>query len=256
MSRRWSAARQARCAWSSWAIGAPKSAMMPSPVNLSTKPSKRSTPSARMAKKRCMICDHSSGSSCSASSMEPFTSAKSTVTCLRSPSRADFDWRILSARCRDVGARGACRVGATAARSDAAMTAAPHSRQNLAPAGSSAPQPAQRTANGVPHSRQNLAESGLSWPQLAQFIQRAPVPSARLSARRRSRRRTSHRTRSPCHTMRSPPRAQPRIPRSIGALRCGRGHRTGSASRMVSRAETSDRALRPSSERGRWHPCA
>ena len=39
-----------------------------------------------MRKKRCMICDHASGSSCSASSLEPFTSTKRTVTCLRSPS--------------------------------------------------------------------------------------------------------------------------------------------------------------------------
>ena len=39
---------------------------------------------------------------CSASSIEPFTSAKSTVTCLRSPSSADLDCRILSARCFGV----------------------------------------------------------------------------------------------------------------------------------------------------------
>ena len=60
--------------------------MIPSPVNLSTVPSKRWTPSERIAKKRCMILRHSSGSSCSARSIEPFTSANSTVTCLRSAS--------------------------------------------------------------------------------------------------------------------------------------------------------------------------
>jgi hypothetical protein len=32
----------------------------------------------------------------------PFTSPNRTVTCLRSPSSADFDCRILSARCRGV----------------------------------------------------------------------------------------------------------------------------------------------------------
>ena len=45
-----------------------------------------------------MICDHASGSRCSASSIESFTSAKRTVTCLRSPSTVAFAWRIFSAR--------------------------------------------------------------------------------------------------------------------------------------------------------------
>src|SRR6476646_8390592 len=61
-------------------------AMIPSPVNLSTVPSKRVTVSASSAKKRCMISRHSSGSSCSARSIEPLTSANRTVTCLRSAS--------------------------------------------------------------------------------------------------------------------------------------------------------------------------
>src|SRR5215207_8692078 len=60
--------------------------MIPSPVNLSTVPSKRSTASVRIEKKRCMILRHSSGSCCSARSIDPFTSANSTVTCLRSAS--------------------------------------------------------------------------------------------------------------------------------------------------------------------------
>jgi len=46
-SCRCSAAQHARCAWSSCAIGAPKRAMMPSPVYWFTVPSKRWTPSAR-----------------------------------------------------------------------------------------------------------------------------------------------------------------------------------------------------------------
>jgi len=49
-SRKWSAAQHARCAWSSCAMGAPKSAMMPSPVYWFTVPSKRCTPSARISK--------------------------------------------------------------------------------------------------------------------------------------------------------------------------------------------------------------
>ena len=48
--------------WSSWAMGAPKSAMMPSPVYWLTVPSKRCTPSARMWKKRSRIRCHSSAS--------------------------------------------------------------------------------------------------------------------------------------------------------------------------------------------------
>src|SRR5439155_9713543 len=83
----------------------PKSAMMPSPVYWFTVPSKRCTPSVSSWKKRSMIRCHSSGSSCSASSIEPFTSAKSTVTCLRSPSSAPRARRIFSARCRGVYAR-------------------------------------------------------------------------------------------------------------------------------------------------------
>ncbi len=36
------------------------------------------------------------------SSTDPFRSAINTVTCFRPPSRADFDWRIWSARCLGV----------------------------------------------------------------------------------------------------------------------------------------------------------
>ena len=41
----------------------------------------------------------SSGSRSASNSIEPLRSAKRTVTCLRSPSSAPFDVRILSARC-------------------------------------------------------------------------------------------------------------------------------------------------------------
>src|SRR5439155_14816508 len=55
------------------------------------------------------------GSLCSASSIEPITSANSTVTCFRSPSRVARPARIFSARCsggceRESGAA----IGATA----------------------------------------------------------------------------------------------------------------------------------------------
>ena len=42
------------------------------------------------------------GSRSASSSMEPLRSANSTVTCLRSPSRAPFEVRIFSARCLGV----------------------------------------------------------------------------------------------------------------------------------------------------------
>jgi hypothetical protein len=83
-------------------MGAPKSAMIPSPVYWLTVPSKRWTPSVRIAKKRSMISCQVSGSRSSLSSMELVTSAKSTVTCLRSPSSAEREVRIFSARCRGV----------------------------------------------------------------------------------------------------------------------------------------------------------
>src|SRR5262245_18076933 len=46
---------------------------------------------------------------CSARSIDPFTSANRTVTCLRSPSRAERDVRIFSARCLRVYERGRLR---------------------------------------------------------------------------------------------------------------------------------------------------
>ena len=53
----------------------------------------------------------SSGSRSASNSMDPFRSANSTVTCLRSPSRALRDMTIFSARC--AGWRpGACVPGA------------------------------------------------------------------------------------------------------------------------------------------------
>jgi hypothetical protein len=53
-------------------------------------------------KKRSRIPCHSSAPTCSARSIDPFTSAKSTVTCFRSPSNALRDVRIFSTRCFGV----------------------------------------------------------------------------------------------------------------------------------------------------------
>jgi hypothetical protein len=165
-------------------MGAPKSAIMPSPVNLSTKPSNRSTPSDRMRKKRCMMALHASGSICSASSIEPFTSAKSTVTCLRSPSRVDFDCRILSARCLGVSP-GGTRVEPAGARAGTGSTGRAHCGQNRAPAGSSVRHPAQPTARGVAQCMQKRAPGGESRWQSGQLIE--------IAGFYRGRRRTGNR---------------------------------------------------------------
>jgi len=61
-------------------------------------------------KKRCMMPAQSSGSRPAWRSIEPDTSAKRTVTCLRSPSNARRSRRIFSARWSGgAGSAGACR---------------------------------------------------------------------------------------------------------------------------------------------------
>src|SRR5262245_29006747 len=87
--------------------------------------------------------------------MEPFRSAKSTVTCLRSPSKAALDVRIFSARCFGVYVSGeTCRLAG-------APIGWPHSRQKLASAGNSVEQRTQISLKLPPHPRQNFACAGL-----------------------------------------------------------------------------------------------
>jgi hypothetical protein len=109
--------------------------MIPSPVYWFIVPSKRCTPAARIAKKRSMMRCHSSGSSCSASSIEPFTSAKSTVTCLRSPSSAEREVRIFrrgGSACRHAhrGAGPTPRARRTARRTSPARGSRGHTRDS------------------------------------------------------------------------------------------------------------------------------
>src|SRR5262245_4863901 len=113
--------------------------------------------SQKMRKKRCMICDHASGSSCSASFIEPFTSTKRTVTCLRSPSIAAFAWRIFSARSGGVVP-------------PAIVSAVPQPPQNLSPTSIGAPQEGHPTANVAPHCVQKRRSDRLSWRQDGQPI--------------------------------------------------------------------------------------
>ena len=103
-----------------------------------------------------MICDHASGSSCSASSIEPFTSAKRTVTCLRSPSTVAFAWRIFSAR------SGAWAGDGVVVRPPI-VSAAPQPPQNFSPTSIGAPQEGHPSANLVPHCVQKRRSDRLSW---------------------------------------------------------------------------------------------
>src|SRR6201997_4151136 len=76
--------RHALAAWSSNATGAPNTAMIPSPVNLSTVPPYRCTTAAERSTSSVMISRSRSGPTAAAMSIECTTSANSTVTCLYS----------------------------------------------------------------------------------------------------------------------------------------------------------------------------
>src|SRR4051812_39234822 len=114
--------------------------MIPSPVNLSTVPPKRSTPSERTRKNRSMTRAQSSGSSPSARSMEPATSAKRTVTCLRSPSGGG-----------DAGGGG---VGAAGGDEGVASSGWPQPPQKRSPTRAGRPQAVQFTGSGAPQAVQ------------------------------------------------------------------------------------------------------
>ncbi len=139
--------------------------MMPSPVYWLMVPSKRCTPSARMVKKRSRMPCHVSGSTRPASSIEPCTSANSTVTCLRSPSSALRSVRMRSARCGGVYARGS-RSGTVGRGS----IGAPQPSQKRAPPGRTRLQRAQVSARREPQLAQKPASSRFSWPQDGQGI--------------------------------------------------------------------------------------
>src|SRR5262245_35081194 len=120
-----------------------------------------------------MILCHSSGSSCSARSIEPFTSAKSTVTCLRSPSSALRDVRILSARCFGVYARGSNDTLVADGRSRA-LIRAPHLRHTLAPGSLPAAHAGQLTSIFAPHSEQNDESARFSARHFGHSILKVP----------------------------------------------------------------------------------
>src|SRR5215467_606365 len=109
-----------------------------------------------------MVCDHASGSRCSASSIEPFTSTKRTLTCLRSPSTVAFAWRIFSAW-------SGAWAGAGVARPPI-VSVAPQPPQNFSPTSIGAPQEGHLMASVVPHWVQKRRSDRLSWRQDEQRI--------------------------------------------------------------------------------------
>jgi hypothetical protein len=120
---------------------------------------------------------------------EPLRSAKSTVTCLRSPSSAAFDVRIFSARCFGVYDSGDANRDAAAVAVGAAANAAPQLSQNLLPASTFAPQVGQTAANVAPHSRQNRAPSEFSARHRGQVMSEPPRHGPEVERSAESKRR-------------------------------------------------------------------
>src|SRR5215471_9084311 len=109
-----------------------------------------------------------SGSRRSASREESTMSQKTTVTCLRSPSRAALEVRIFSARCLGVYASGA--TARDAAAGGETFKAAPHPPQNFTPGSFEKPHEGQAWAKEDPHSAQNRRPTLLTVPQRGQVI--------------------------------------------------------------------------------------
>src|SRR5438876_1336080 len=114
----------------------------------------------------------SSASRAASISMDPLRSAKRTVTCLRSPSSADLESRIRSARYFGV------YVSGDVERGRGTVTGSPHEGQKLAPVGTSRRHRVHAPTRSSPHSRQNLAPGGFSRLHDAHLIDRSS--SARI----------------------------------------------------------------------------
>src|SRR5215467_4986763 len=146
--------------------------MIPSPMTWLTVPSYRWTASIIRSRTGSRILRASSGSRSASSSMEPLRSAKSTVTCLRSPSRALLEMRIFSARCAGVYLSGEVNREALGWLLPLSIwiSAWPHFRQNFAPGRFGSPHAAQAPSRRAPHSSQNAAPTGFSCWHLGQVI--------------------------------------------------------------------------------------
>src|SRR5215475_9800704 len=152
--------------------------MIPSPMTWLTVPSYRCTASIIRSSTGSRSFLASSGSRSASSSIEPLTSAKRTVTCLRSPCRAPREVRIFSARCLGVYASGGRGVTAeTPWASDA-----PHSPQNFCAGGFDTPQELQTAARRAPHSPQNFWPGAFScWHRRHFIVWLARPPACRLA---------------------------------------------------------------------------
>src|SRR6266567_5185296 len=91
--------------------------------------------------------------------MEPLRSAKRTVTCLRSPSRAALEVRIFSAKCLGVWESSEAKRGRLG---DSEATGVPHLLQNRDPGGSSLSQESHEMLKRAPQPRQNFDPVGFS----------------------------------------------------------------------------------------------
>src|SRR5919106_2008515 len=122
--------------------------------------------SSMISKARSMMAWTSSGSRCSDIAVNPETSAKSTVTCLRSPSITLLDVRIFSARCLGVYDSGE----ANRSPRGPPLSNRPHAWQNLLLGGLLVRQPRHVDSRRAPHSQQNLEPGALSCPQAEHVI--------------------------------------------------------------------------------------
>ena len=149
-----SAARTARAGSSSWACGAPNTAITLSPMNLSTRPPKRSTSAASRVRQRSTSAFTVSWSRRSEIDVNPERSANRTVTVRRS-----------SASGGAAPARALCAAG-----SPAPPSAAPQPPQKFAPAGACVPHAEQALTSGEPQDMQNDAPAGFGAAQAPQTI--------------------------------------------------------------------------------------
>src|SRR5216684_1952160 len=125
-----------------------------------TVPSYRWTASIMCSRTGSRSLRASSGSRSASSSIEPLRSAKRTVTCLRSPSRALLEVRIFSARWLGVYACGELNFGS--ARVVNGTSDLPQPPQNLSLPSFEKPHDGHVEANDKPHSPQNRRPSRFS----------------------------------------------------------------------------------------------
>src|SRR5262245_20146129 len=132
--------------------------MMPSPMTWLTVPSYWWTACIIRSSTGSRSLRASSGSRSARSSIEPLTSAKRTVTCLRSPSMALFEVRIFSARCLGMYESGEAKRDCV----PPPATGCAQAGQNFAVADSEVRHFEQTRSSGAPQPPQNLSCAAFS----------------------------------------------------------------------------------------------